>query len=194
MDAFTLRGTMASNTLEQDNSPKGLRASPCATARKDTYLTDQEASTNMLTRASQSSGAGLASTSSRGSEPQGLLEIAHKRIRKEQEAGSSSTPLTTPFSDHMQAELQFQTAAQWLGQETKDAKESRELRLKTHRVRAHHGEAIQKRDLDHMLTLDLLMEFSAPKRPRCDPCELDCPLFRLYAEEPRLFTGIDYFE
>ena len=99
-----------------------------------------------------------------------------------------------PQSDHTQKDLQFQTAAQWLGQEAKDAKEAKELRLKTHRVRAYQGETIQRKDLGQMLTPDMLMDFSAPKRPRYDPYELDCPLFRPYAEEPHMFTGIDYFE
>ena len=35
---------------------------------------------------------------------------------------------------------------------------------------------------------------SPTKRQRTDWGPLDCPLFRLYAEEPHVFTGIDYFE
>ena len=94
----------------------------------------------------------------------------------------------------MKETLQLQTAAQWLDQEAKDAKASRELRLKIHRVRAYQGESNLKKDLDQAMIQETFEEVPAPKRPRYDPYELDCPLFRLYAEEPHMFTGIDYFE
>ena len=187
---------MASSLLVETNMPKAPRAAPCAAAGKDTHLKDQEVITNMQTRASQSTGTGLASDTSRNLEPQGSVETLSKRSIGAQGAGSSSdlSHLVEPQSDHPQKDLQFQTAAQWLGQEAKDARESKELRLKTHRVRAYQGESTQKRNLDQTLTQEMLMDFSAPQRPRYDPYELDCPLFRLYAEEPHLFTGIDYFE
>ena len=38
------------------------------------------------------------------------------------------------------------------------------------------------------------METAPAKKQRTDRDQPDCPLFRLYAEEPHLFTGINYFE
>ena len=185
---------MASYTLEQDHSPHALRASPCAAASKYSHLADQEGSTNLQTRASHSTSTGPSCNSRRSWEPQGLPENASKLVVQFQDAGSTYAPLGKAPASHKKEVLQFQTAAQWLGQEAKDAKESRELRLKTHRVRAYQGDAIQKENLDQTLTQETLTKAPAPNRPRYDPYELDCPLFRLYAEEPHMFTGIDYFE